>query len=178
MQTAWGKLGLAFLLFGAAYAEAVECTEPPGVALRDYKFEFDAAVARVWKLNGPGVSGAVQSQVKNLLDKVPNADRVLIELYYLYSICTALRDDPKMAERDKAKALMDYSSAMRGVPAKTPTAANKSASVKLSATNSAASAPMKSTQPQSTVIENNTGQVNVGNTVTGDFNANSTVTGK
>lgn len=85
----------------AANAWAIECSPPPSTTLRDYRADFEVATLQVLKLRGPSATSAVQSQSRSLLEKLPNADKTLVELTYLYTLCTALRDDRFMPEREK-----------------------------------------------------------------------------
>lgn len=166
-------IGIAAGLLAPMLAVAIECAPPPSTALRDYKAEFDLAAARVLTLRGPSATVAVQSQAKNLLDKIPNADRALVELTYLFTLCTALRDDKSMPEREKARQISDYAKAIqepgkRPAPSSRPTGKGGAASAP----------PPTSTIPTGTVINNNSGPVINGTSVRGDMNVTQTTTGK
>lgn len=165
-------LSLAVGLFVPMVAAAIECTSPPSTALRDYKAEFDVAVVQVLALRGPSAKVAVQSQAKNLLDKIPNADKALVELTYLFTLCTALRDDKTMPEREKARQISDYTKAVReaGKVAVTPS------SRPVGRVAAASSPPAAIASPGTTVIKDNTGPVVQGNSVGGHLNV--TTTGK
>ena len=155
----------AWSLPAAAYC--IECTAPPSTALRDYTGEFDIAVARVLGIKGPGATLAVKSQAKNLLDKIPNADKALIELTYLFTLCTSLRDDRTMPEREKAKQIAEYARALQGKPqagSGKPLGTNGQ-----KAASPAAAAATKNPARVTAVIQGNTGPVINGNDVKGDL---------
>lgn len=150
-----------------ATAYCIECETPPRTALRDYDGEFELAAARVLGIKGPGATLAFKSQAKNLLDKIPNADKTLVELTYLFTLCTALRDDRAMPEHEKAKQFSEYARALQGKP--------KAASGKASgttgqiSTNSARSPVVTEAVRPVTIIQGNTGPVINNNDVKGDL---------
>lgn len=100
---------LAVGLLLAQNAIAIDCGDRPALYLRDYDTSFSAAVARIggW-VSGPSVGVKLRTEAKNLLEKIPNADKSVVDLTYMYTICTALRDDPSVSERRKATLLHSY----------------------------------------------------------------------
>jgi len=150
-------------------AAAIDCPEPPPTYLRNFGADFQAAALKVRRVSGPGVGGSVKLQAKSLLDRIPNADKVLVETTYLYMLCTALRDDKNLSEERKAKQLSEYMKALRVATAPASTA-------RISAPPAAprnASAPAASTsQGSTTTITGNSGPVVTGNQVGGNLTVN------
>ncbi len=107
MGKAATSLALGLLL--AQNAIAIDCGDRPALYMRDYDTSFSAAVARIggW-VSGPSVGVKLRTEAKNLLEKIPNADKSVIDLTYMYTICTALRDDRSVSERRKATLLQSY----------------------------------------------------------------------
>jgi hypothetical protein len=108
------KLVLVIVLFAfsVAPAGAIECVKPDN-SDRDLEIQVDAAIGQIGRVK----AGALQTQVKNatrqILTKVPNADRVMLEHLMYFTYCTTLRDDMKLSEADRRKALADYNAAVR-----------------------------------------------------------------
>lgn len=111
-------LSVAAILIGLVVptAEAIECVQPPPTYLRDYSTQFQASALKVRGLAGPSVGLTVKAEAKNLLDRIPNADKLLLEMSYLYTLCTALRDDKNISEGRKANLLVNYRRAMELPP--------------------------------------------------------------
>ena len=93
----------------AQNAIAIDCGDRPALYLRDYDTSFSAAVARIggW-VSGPSAGVKLRTEAKNLLEKIPNADKSVVDLTYMYTICTALRDDRSVSEGRKATLLHSY----------------------------------------------------------------------
>lgn len=175
MRSKWAAPSLLVILqFSfAASAWAIECSRPPGTTLGDSKAEFDIAVLNVLKLRGPSIAGAVQSQSRSLLEKLPNADRTLVDLTYMYTLCTALRDDRSLPEREKGRLLAEYVRALQpnnGSSDRVQAPASKPPAPR--ATPTAPSAPASS--KPTTSVSGNTGPVLIGNDVKGDLNISTT----
>lgn len=138
-------------------AIAIECTPPPSTVTRDYQGKIDIAVTKVFALRGPGGAAEVKVQARNLLDKLPNADKTLVELTYLYTLCTSLRDDRSTSEGEKSKTISSYIRAVRSLPADS----SGPRQTKPSSPPSAA--------PAATVVQGNSGVTAVGNQAGGNL---------
>lgn len=161
---------LAIFVVSAAYwgqAMAIECVSPPPTAMRDYQGQFDAAAAKVMGLKGPSATLTVKSESKNLIDKIPNADKTLVELTYLYVLCTAVRDDKAIAERQKGALIVQYTKALNSTQPNASLARPVSAKATVPATTKPQTAD-KAAPPQTTIQGNSAPVVN-GSTVRGDL---------
>lgn len=107
------------ILFGCtvlslASAWALDCPEPPRQAPKDWDVQVTTEVARIGPVRGAELKSRVQTTTRDLLGKLPGADRVYLEQMMFAGYCTALRDDKSMPEGEKARQILDYRRELQG----------------------------------------------------------------
>lgn len=98
--------GSTFLALASAWA--LDCPEPPRQAQKDWNVQITTEVARIGPVRGAELQTRVQTTTRDLLGKLPGADRVYLEQMMFSAYCTALRDDKSMPEGEKARQVLDY----------------------------------------------------------------------
>ena len=105
------------------YSHALDCPKIPEQSRKDWEVEIKAAVE-----NGPreGVEleTATRTATKNLMGKLPQADKVYLEQMLYATYCSALRDDKILSETEKGIRIRTYNLEIRRTlyryPEKTP----------------------------------------------------------
>lgn len=75
--------------------------------------EVNAAIARIKRVQVGELQTAVKTVTKDLLGKLPQADRVYLEQMMLATYCSAVRDDKSLSESHKAKKIDAYTREVR-----------------------------------------------------------------
>jgi succinate dehydrogenase/fumarate reductase flavoprotein subunit len=108
-------IGLAARVFGALVATAaalpalaLDCPEPPKQQQKDWDTTVRAEVGRIGPVRGAELETRVASVTRDLLTKLPNADRLYLEQMMFSAYCSALRDDRTLDESAKARQVLDY----------------------------------------------------------------------
>ena len=101
-------LALTALLSVALQAAALECPDPPKQTQKDWDTQIQAEVGRIGPVRGVELQTRVQSVTHDLLTKLAGADKLYLEQMMFSAYCTALRDDRRMPEGDKARQILDY----------------------------------------------------------------------
>ena len=96
----------------ATPARAMECPEPPVQSRKDWDSEVKAEVGRIGPVRGAQLETRVRTATRDLMGRLPGADRVYLEQMMFAAYCTALRDDPKMSEAEKSRQILDYRRAL------------------------------------------------------------------
>jgi hypothetical protein len=99
---------LALLLSLALPAFALDCPEPPKQTQKDWDTQIRTEVGRIGPVRGADLQVRVQSVTRDLLTKLPGADKLYLEQMMFSAYCSALRDDQRMPEGDKARQILDY----------------------------------------------------------------------
>lgn len=99
---------LATLLATVLPVMALECPEPPRQTQKDWDTQIRTEVGRIGPVRGADLQARVQSVTRDLMTRLPGADKLYLEQMMFSAYCTALRDDPRMAEGDKARQILDY----------------------------------------------------------------------
>lgn len=99
---------LALLLSIALPAVALDCPEPPKQTQKDWDTQIRTEVGRIGPVRGADLQARVQSVTRDLLTKLPGADKLYLEQMMFSAYCSALRDDSRVAEADKARQILDY----------------------------------------------------------------------
>lgn len=89
-------------------ALALDCPEPPKQQQKDWETTVRAEVGRIGPVRGAELQTRVASATRDLLEKLPNADRLYLEQMMFSAYCSALRDDRTLDESAKARQVLDY----------------------------------------------------------------------
>ena len=93
---------------------AIECPSAPEQASKDSKVAVQVAVGKLGPIKAGDISAEVERTTRDLLGKLPSADKVYLEQMMFTAYCTTLRDDKSTADSEKAKLLRDYAREVRG----------------------------------------------------------------
>jgi uncharacterized protein len=117
------RLAVCTASLWAAQVHALECPAPPVQANKDWETTVDAEVGKIGPVLGAKLHTRVAQATRDLMGKLPGADRVYLEQMMFASYCSALRDDKALSESAKAKQVLDYRRELRrslaAVPAQT-----------------------------------------------------------
>jgi len=99
---------LLFAIVLPVTSEALDCPPMPQQARTEVAVEVDAAVAKVKSAKIGELQTKVRTVTKDLMTKLPRADRVYLEQMMLATFCSAIRDDKSLSETEKAKRIEAY----------------------------------------------------------------------
>lgn len=123
------------LLLPTGQARALDCPPIPAQASKDWELEVRAAVGRIGPAKGPELQTRARGVTRDLLGRLPQADRVYLEQMMYATYCSALRDDPTLSEAQRRERIRAYNLEVRKVLH--PTAARTAATPQLSAKDAA-----------------------------------------
>lgn len=87
---------------------ALDCPEPPKQVQKDWDAQVRAEVGRIGPVRGAELQTRVQSVTRDLLTKLPGADKLYLEQMMFAAYCSALREESSLSEADKARQILDY----------------------------------------------------------------------
>jgi len=90
------------------YVHALECPKAPEQIKRDWEVEVNAAILRIGPVKGAELKTKTKKAAEDLLGKLPDAGKIYLEQMMFSAYCTALRDDKKVTESEKARLLKEY----------------------------------------------------------------------
>ena len=90
--SAVAMLAVAFNVF------ALDCPAIPEQARKDWQVEVRAAVGRIGSAKGAELETLTRDTTRDLLGKLPQADKVYLEQMMYATYCSTLRDDPALDE--------------------------------------------------------------------------------
>ena len=108
---------------------AIICPEAPEQTSRDYDADISGAVAKLRRFSGVELKMQAEYVTKDLMGKLPGADRVYLEQMMYATYCSALNEDKTLTDSERRKELREYNADVRKVPelpaskAKQPTGA-------------------------------------------------------
>lgn len=108
MNAAWLALGAAALLAVAGPARAMDCPAPPVQANKDWDTQVRAQVGKIGPVTGAQLETRVRSATRDLMGRLPGADRVYLEQMMFAAYCSALRADKTLSESAKAGQILAY----------------------------------------------------------------------
>ena len=113
MTSAHGRLlllaGCVVAALGiATQALALDCPAPPVQSNKDWDTRVRAEVGKIGPVTGAQLETRVQSVTRDLMGKLPGADRVYLEQMMFAAYCSALRGDKSLAESAKARQILEY----------------------------------------------------------------------
>ena len=113
-------------------ANALECPPFPQQASRDSEAEVKAIVGQIGPVKGGELAARTQSATKDLISRLPNADRIFLEQMMYAAYCTGLRDDRKLSESEKTQQLRRYNVELRNTIGKSQEISRSSSEQKFS----------------------------------------------
>ena len=126
-QRSGSRWSLAVLLFAtflvqqAPAASALDCPRMPEQVSVESKHEVDAALGRLGPIKAAELRVKREVVVKDLMGKLPAADRVYLEQMLYASFCSSLQHDKSLTEAQRRNELEKYRREMRArEPLKTP----------------------------------------------------------
>ena len=96
------------MLGAAPPASALDCPAPPVQANKDWDTHVRAEVGKIGPVSGAQLETRVRSATRDLMGKLPGADRVYLEQMMFAAYCSALRGDPTLSESAKAMQILVY----------------------------------------------------------------------
>ena len=101
------------MLIVTANAFALDCPAPPVQANKDWDTQVRAEVGKVGPVTGAQLETRVRSATRDLMGKLPGADRLYLEQMMFAAYCSALRDDPALTESQKSARIKTYNLEVR-----------------------------------------------------------------
>ena len=101
-------------------ARALDCPAPPVQAAKDWESTVNAEVGKIGVLSGAQLQTRVLNATRDLMGKLPGADRVYLEQMMFASYCSALKDDKSLSESAKAQQILAYRRELRSSFADSP----------------------------------------------------------
>lgn len=97
------------LLISITPALALECLDKPKQIGSDINADIQANADLLSKYIGDaGFTGKVKRTQKDFYHKYPYASQLTVDLAFIYSVCTGLRDDSNMTEEEKTNKLIEF----------------------------------------------------------------------
>ena len=101
------------LLLLHSSARALDCPHIPEQARKDWEVEVRAAVGSIGPVKGAELETRTRSATRDLLGKLPQADKVYLEQMMYASYCSSLRDDSDLSESQKRERIKAYNLEVR-----------------------------------------------------------------
>lgn len=94
------------LMPGVSYG--LDCPGIPEQTQKDSQVEVRAAVDRIGSAKGVELEKLTRNTTRDLLGKLPQADKVYLEQMMYATYCSALRDDPALTESQRSARIKAY----------------------------------------------------------------------
>lgn len=117
---------LLIVLFMPFQSYALDCPKIPEQTNKEWDVEVKATVGKIGPVKGGELESRTKKAVRDLMGKLPQADKVYIEQMMYSAYCSALRDDKTIKESEKAKLLLEYNREVRKAITRSPAAVRKS----------------------------------------------------
>jgi uncharacterized protein len=88
---------------------AIICPEAPEQTSRDYDADISGAVAKLRRFSGVELKMQAERVTKDLMGKLPGADRAYLEQMMYATYCSALNEDKTLTDSERRKELREYS---------------------------------------------------------------------
>lgn len=92
---------------------ALDCPPMPEQSQKDWNINVDLAVGKIARATIGKLQAATRTETRDLLSKLPDANRVYLEQMMLATYCSALRDDTTLSESDKGERVKAYNREVR-----------------------------------------------------------------
>jgi hypothetical protein len=86
----------------------MDCPAPPVQANKDWDTQVRAQVGKIGPVTGAQLETRVRSATRDLMGRLPGADRVYLEQMMFAAYCSALRADKTLSESAKAGQILAY----------------------------------------------------------------------
>ena len=103
-------LGVGYEGIGLA---TIQCPPAPEQTSRDYTADISGVITKFKRFLGVEVKAQAATVAKDLLGKLPGADRVYVEQMMYATFCSALNEDKALADSERRKELREYHSDVR-----------------------------------------------------------------
>ncbi len=108
----WAGAGISavvttLVLAAGSPAWAIQC-EKLQTADKDLEVQVSAVIAKVGPIKGAEADAKVKSAARQVLEKLPNADRLILHHLMYFTYCTTLRDDSTISETERSKRINEY----------------------------------------------------------------------
>src|SRR5262245_14265568 len=92
---------------------AIECPNMPEQTRKDWEAEIKSAIGKIGPARGAELETRAKTVTKDLMGKLPEANRLYLEQMMLAVYCSALRDDKNLSETERANRIKAYNSEVR-----------------------------------------------------------------
>lgn len=100
-------------LFIPFQSHALDCPKIPEQTNKEWDVEVKAAVGKIGPVKGAELETRTKKAVRDLMGKLPQADKVYLEQMMYATYCSALRDDKTLSESEKASRIRAYNIEVR-----------------------------------------------------------------
>ncbi len=94
-------------------SSAIDCPNNPEQARKDWEVEVRAAVGKIGPAKGAELETLTRSTTRDLVGKLPQADKVYLEQMMYATYCSTLRDDTSLTESQKSARIKAYNLEVR-----------------------------------------------------------------
>jgi hypothetical protein len=101
-------LVLLIAILMPAVASGLECPSMPQQTQKDLEVEVRAAVGKIGPARGAELETKTKAVTRDLMGKLPQADKVYLQQMMFAAYCSALRDDKSISETEKGKRIKAY----------------------------------------------------------------------
>jgi len=102
-----------FVLFAQGSAFGLDCPKAPEQINKEWQVEVTAAIAKIGPVKGGELKTKTRSVIRDLMGKLPNADKVYLEQMMYSTYCSGLRDDKTLTETQKRNRIKVYNDEVR-----------------------------------------------------------------
>jgi hypothetical protein len=101
------------LIAMAVAAHALECPSMPEQTRKDWEVEVKTAIGKIGPARGADLEARTKAVTKDLMGKLPEANKVYLEQMMFAAYCSALRDDKNISETEKGNRIKAYNNEVR-----------------------------------------------------------------
>jgi len=95
-------------LLDSCLVHAIDCPALPEQSRKDWDIEVKSAVGRIGPVKAAELEAVARSTTRDLMGRLPKADKVYLEQMMYATYCSALRDDPSLSEAQKTARIRTY----------------------------------------------------------------------
>lgn len=103
------------ILLMPSVSHALECPRLPEQARNDLEVEVRSAVGKIGTAKGAELETRTRNITRDLLGKLPKADKVYLELMMYAAYCSTLRDDASLSESQKSAQIRAYNLELKSI---------------------------------------------------------------
>ena len=94
-------------------AHALECPSMPEQTRKDWEVEVKTAIGKIGPARGADLEARTKAVTKDLMGKLPEANKVYLEQMMFAAYCSAVRDDKTISETEKGNRIKAYNNEVR-----------------------------------------------------------------